>query len=574
MPHGGVPTRRRARPLLAGFLFALALSACGATGGTGGAPVLSVSPPTGHWTTGNAAGLRPAEKAYQLFNRGNAELRWRASASAPWVRLSAAEGLLPPGGKQEVLVSVAPDGAETAVSGKRRAEVRFENLSGGPGGTVRTVEWVATGAAADAAASVSAPEDALLVQRFGITWMLPAGTVHGTFANGDPWVVGPVDVLAIKPASFQEGGRTRNGSMVNPSPRLGWSQGFDSAAYGKYAGEGSYRPALNVALGVTPEKPLHLPPHSSLVSTLSDPQAGARPQVLTAAILTVLPEAPPEQSFRPPYCGKQKPIRHRVQDLQLDRLASLAPVPSTPPLADVERMFERPWIDHVPGWIGRYVHPKGSMPDYGREIADHVGNAALMLHLDLPVERKHKLLVSFVQCGIDLYGVLRDGGERNWQAGDGHHSGRKWPILFAGIMLGDPDMSGIGQDPGLLFMGEDGQTFYVEETSPGVYNGGHGGYDRSHVGLAEWGKKHALRPELDAEDWLADPYRGCCTANVWYGQLLAARIMGAVDLWNHDALFDYQDRYLRTARQRKQEDWVISWSRFPLEMWERYRAKF
>jgi hypothetical protein len=37
------------------------------------------------------------------------------------------------------------------------------------------------------------------------------------------------------------------------------------------------------------------------------------------------------------------------------------------------------------------------------------------------------------ELGIDNYGVLKAGGK--WPADGGHMNGRKWPILFAGLLL-------------------------------------------------------------------------------------------------------------------------------------------
>ena len=55
---------------------------------------------------------------------------------------------------------------------------------------------------------------------------------------------------------------------------------------------------------------------------------------------------------------------------------------------------------------------------------------------DLPPAKKEKLLIGFVQNGIDLWGIVR-AGFHGWQGFGGHGTGRKWPIVFAGIMLGD-----------------------------------------------------------------------------------------------------------------------------------------
>jgi len=249
------------------------------------------------------------------------------------------------------------------------------------------------------------------------------------------------------------------------------------------------------------------------------------------------------------------------------------PVASTPSLSEVESWFERPWIDHVQDWIGRYCHPSENMPDYGRDLCDRVSTASLMLQLDFTDAQKRTLLVRLVQVGIDFDGIVENGGKQNWPAGGGHHSGRKWPILFAGLMLGDGEMQKIGLDDTIAF-NEDDQTFFVEETAPGVYNWGYGGYGPQDEGLAEWGNQHAKNLGQDDSSWFGNPYRTCCTANVWWGEVLAARIMGAKALWNHDPLFDYMDRYRSVAPTTGQVSWTIAWSPFQLDMWDAYRSSY
>ena len=162
----------------------------------------------------------------------------------------------------------------------------------------------------------------------------------------------------------------------------------------------------------------------------------------------------------------------------------------------------------------------------------------MMLHLDFTDAEKETLLIGYVQAGIDLYGVVQDGGRNHWPGSGGNNSGRKWPILFAGMMLGDPGMRSIGSQD--VAFGEDTQCFYVAETPPGsgVYNNGYGGYGPEHLGMPEWGIEHAHRPQNDTVSWTGQAYRLCCTANAWWGQILAARIMDAESLWNHDSLFD------------------------------------
>jgi hypothetical protein len=77
-------------------------------------------------------------------------------------------------------------------------------------------------------------------------------------------------------------------------------------------------------------------------------------------------------------------------------------------------------------------------------------------------------------------------------------------------------------------------------------------------------------PVADNKAWCA-VYRQCCTANAWAGFVLAAHIMDAKGLWAHDALFDYQDRYMANEPRGA---WTRSWDNFTEEMWNRYRADY
>ena len=469
------------------------------------------------------------------------------------------------------------------------------------------------------------------LSQFGITWTFDkelttdgAGNTyqHGQFANGDYWVIGPVTIIRIDPPSTETtatwcdntgnttsphcwtGPRTMHGSMINPRAGVK-TQGYDSENYcwhmrfGRiYPNDGAYDASLNVALDVGVSNPLVIGPNNSLVSTISVPW-GELPQIKTAAILTVLPTAPAAGSFRPPYSGTDKTIKFNKNNLNYSLLSSLAPTASVPILhkavlnnpddqdETVERIFERPWLDHVSGPDARSIHPLATMENYGRDLSVQVGIGALMLHLNYTNSQKETLLIRYVQLGIDLYGIVEDGGDHNWPGNGGQASGRKFPILFAGLMLNDADMKGIGamsgdyldsgsyyagnEPPDYVHFGEDDQTFYVEETSPGVYNYGYGGYNASHVGLPDYGIQHALIPSKDNSSWTAN-YRDCCTAVSWAGWVLAAQIMeekaSAKTLWNHDALFDYQDRYMDTEVEYRQ------WDSFTEDMWDAYRVDY
>jgi len=164
----------------------------------------------------------------------------------------------------------------------------------------------------------SDPGYARRLSQFGITWTFSRDVPYGRFANGDYWVLGPVRIIEIDPASTETGGRTINGSMINPSPRNGAFQGYDSAMYAGYgpifdADLNAARPnQQDLSVG----NPLTVAPNASLVSSISVAAAGERPQLQTAAILTVLDTAPGDGAFRPAYCGADKTVRYYQQDLQ------------------------------------------------------------------------------------------------------------------------------------------------------------------------------------------------------------------------------------------------------------------
>ncbi|MCP4856829.1 MAG: hypothetical protein GY903_20290, partial [Fuerstiella sp.] len=318
------------------------------------------------------------------------------------------------------------------------------------------------------------------INQFGITWTFDKEYPCGQFANGDWWVVGPAVVTEISPG-LADG---MNGSMANPMPAH--EQGYDSRAW-------NYNPKLSV------QTPFEMDVNVSVVSTISNADTGSRKlnEVKTAAVLTCLAEVPPVGTFRPPYCGTHKPL-HNVSQLKRELLPSVAPVAGATTLSEAERWFERPWLSHLNHYKSQDIHPADNMPGYGREVAKQTGDAALLLTLDIP--DKETLLIRFVQYGIDNFGIFNSGGF--WPHNGGHQLGRKWPILFAGMMLEDEAMSRIGSDPRKgreLTFQEDDQTFYVTQAEVDATHDPRWGpthprhpvmtlpYEQRNIGLPEWG---------------------------------------------------------------------------------------
>jgi len=395
------------------------------------------------------------------------------------------------------------------------------------------------------------------VSRFGITWTFDQPRLTGQFVNGDWWVVGPTTVVSVSPGprsaaaggadepvrwayiadyinqfgdtAFQNNTARRNGSMINPT--WGGYQGYDS-------GGKNYSSSLSRTF------PRTLSVNQSLISTISHtslPNSLLIPfysddtdtLLRTAAILTCLASQPPDDAFRPPYAGSSKPI-YRASDLRRDLLPSLAPVANTPSLSQMERWVERPWLDHVSSWMMGATSPNENMAHYGREYARGVSMVGLRLMLNDSLAAKETLLIRFVQLGIDLQGIRVLGAK--WQMGGGNTSGRKWPILFAGVLLGDSAMSTF---PGNSEFHEDQQTYWgtgwAGQTVLWQMINHHGvapTYEERHP--STW----------DSMDWRSSGYRHCCNALSWIGEAMGALLLGAKQNWNHDQFFDYCDRWM------------------------------
>lgn len=391
------------------------------------------------------------------------------------------------------------------------------------------------------------------ISQYGITWTFDRPAKVGQFVTGDWWVLGPVTVVKVTPApgpvtaedlelklnrwndtSLRNDTTMRNGSMIVVKP--GRQQGYDSRGAGYSPGE-------------TVQFPLKLQPDQSLISSISNtqlpvdnfareimwPEEQQSENVMrTAAVLTCLSEVPPRNSFRPPYAGTLKPI-FTTDNILWDYLPSLQPAGEVPSWALFERYFQRPWIDHIMSWSQQQLVPNENGPNYGREHARIVSIASLMVSLDVPRQKKERLVIGLIQRGIDLYGLAMAGAY--WNEGGGHSSGRKWPILFASIMLGEPALARL---PETALFQEDTQTYYGK---------GWFGQTALYWMIQHHGKRsrYEEKPPEQWERWdrVTEGYRICCNAVSWVGTALTARYMKAIKLWNHDAFFDYVDRWMR-----------------------------
>ena len=422
------------------------------------------------------------------------------------------------------------------------------------------------------------------ISQYGITWKLDKKVRVGRFITGDYYFVGSATVVSRTPAPLfgdevkkagweivnrqavkedRTGKPARNGSILNLPLNTEYS-GLDSRIAGSF-----YKPAL------FQKPPFKMKPGDSLIASVSNKDmkrfTGHGYPLADYAVLTCLKKPVPADAFRPSYADTSNRI-HLARNLHRQLLHNLPRPSSAPDLEFWVRRYLRPWIDTVAWGYAAAVH---NQPRYGQWFAQGASVVSLMLQFNYPPQQKEKLLIHFVQYGIDLAGIAR-GGYVGWMGHGGFGGGRKWPIVFAGLMLGDKEMKSPGKSWPKVVFGEDTQT------SKGKTWRGFSVAFESHP---NWFKTpRELTPPSTWEKLGHENYRRCCTSKEWPGQALAARMMRAEKFWDHNPFFDYVDRWMtedleETERLIKKDHPKFKTfvgnsrrtNRFEQEMWDKYR---
>jgi hypothetical protein len=431
----------------------------------------------------------------------------------------------------------------------------------------------------------------------GITWTFAHEVRVGKFVNNDFYVVGACTVSTISPAPATS--PARNGSVLNIPPG-DQGTGFDDRS-------ANYRP------GFRAYPPIYLKPGDALVSTISLSDS-ARPALRawlssndgtesicrTAAVLTCMSAPVATDAFRPSYCDRQQRLYY-ADSLRWNVLPNLKRVSSmtTGKLHEWSSHFmNSPWLDVC--FFG-FDAPTDYMTHYSAETGRAVGIATLFLLCDFTRAEKDSLMKGLVQYGIDLWGIARGcSASRGWQAHGGHGSGRKWPMIFSGIMLGDTAMAVPTKTYPNLRIGEDMQTSrgycWATGDTNYVYTGHQGLWNGQPVSSSPgWGPYEDTPPsqwyccESGYSTPLGESYRRCCTSHSWIAEALSARLMGAMELWNHPDFFGYCDRWMTEThfdsleiiaiKAAKNWDFSANWQRqgaswdaITNDMWKTYRS--
>lgn len=410
------------------------------------------------------------------------------------------------------------------------------------------------------------------VTSYAVTWTFDADYPVGQYVTGDYYVVAPsgLSITGITPDGEGQSGAGTNGSMVNPTP--GNNQGYSSSA-------DNYSVGLNAGYTM----PLALSAGDSLVST-GAASGLYQTWVGDASVLTVVSSAPPAGSFRPPFCGTGKPV-HNISEINWSALGTLSPVGTPPGQAEMERAVQRPWVNHSGGAGGSWAIPYNNMPTYGRDISTKVSEIALFLSLNYSQAVKQDTLYGFLQAGLDYYyQMIMPEANEIFAPDGGVNGGQKFVIMFTGSVLDNAAMLATigGRSGDYLYDGTvnatdhwvppsdyihfqmDGQTFYVAQrdvdiTALPLWDGAdcvEGSewcpkagttdqpYTASHIGMGEWSIRYADVLNQSNADWQTLYRRASSPFIDASGQILVALAMGLKTAWNHDALFDYIDRYV------------------------------
>lgn len=395
------------------------------------------------------------------------------------------------------------------------------------------------------------------VSQYGITWSFDGEQPVGRFANGDWWVVGPVTLTGITPASTAD----EHGEYVNPEKG---DVNFDACL-----GSPVHRLSF----------PLEVEPGSSIVKGASlpapcydddnDPDREHRGELRTAAVLTVVDEPPPDNGatvFRPPYFGDDKPY-YSTNALRTDLLPSLAPPDdvNVGPLDEVAETFARVQLDHSGGnEDNRRLHPFENLKDYGAWYAQDTNHAALRLMLDDPIADKEQALVNYVQAGIDLLAVFEHDSGICSDADDhscaGHGPGRTIVMAFAATMLDSPELQASLDGAAERDMLTENWSVRRTDNAPTVLFG-----DVPCTEDLYWqvlGDSDPTGPDaepgpgpqscqdpygyIDGGYVPGDWYDNCCMAQPWKGSVTAQHLMPELkQSWpESDELIEYVDRWV------------------------------
>ncbi|MCP3920094.1 MAG: hypothetical protein GY711_31600 [bacterium] len=441
-------------------------------------------------------------------------------------------------------------------------------------------------------------------------WRFSGFRTCGRYVNGDWWVLGPVTITDITPATSFAGEQEwwRDGTMLNPSA-VDLVQGLDNSIFASAPAVGAMGYAYEHNLNIAAQLPYVVSAGTSVVTCISQETPGGRSQVRQIGVLTVVDAVPAENSFRPVYTGPgpKVPPAHlsEVVFSRLQGLPTAQPATLGEPIAwpSVAATVDNLWYE-APGiarFMKRQSRPSDFMPNYGRDIQGVLWNAMLpTLMSNYTTAQKRDTVINLIQIGLDRMALglqdpatsseIRQTYGGHWDGGAGHGDGAKLTIYYAGWLLDDVNLmnavlpaADLENGPVWHSFQEDDQPFVVVENNCGLC--GYGTFLPN--GTVDWGVSHFYEFRTygcainDDVHWIynepgtgcepngnGSAYRICCSANNWWGSSIISRVI-ADELGLPDserlftqAFYDYQVRYLTEmlARGYGNNDFELYWT--------------
>lgn len=278
-----------------------------------------------------------------------------------------------------------------------------------------------------------------------ITWT-PSRTV-GQYANGDYYIVGSISITDKSPKDVDGVAPHLHGCEVNPEPpdstsvsnalMQGMTHGLDSRIRFNM-----YSAALNLCAAL-PTATINAGSSIILGKSLTNctQRNKADSQCIEAIdVVTVVSEAPPANSFRPPFAGTDKSFAATTASIRYNVLHDWKSRGALPKLAALESecIFLGPvyilssgtqsWEKLAP--TSRCNTPRGQ--GYGRATNWGILDVMAALNSNANDAAKQTMAVRIIQAAIDIYGQYNAG---RWFAGAGGFCWAAKEVLVFGASL-------------------------------------------------------------------------------------------------------------------------------------------
>lgn len=435
----------------------------------------------------------------------------------------------------------------------------------------------------------------------GVTFLFAAPRPCGQYANGDWWVLGPVSITTMTPASTTQASgtdadgvayanRVMHGTMVNPGNRVwaaggllanntdnskqGWD-GLHRELLGAPTDKNIYESTFNRDPGVMGE-PLVVT-KGSVVKFVSNPTPPAqrRPVGLDMVVLTVVDAIPAADAIRPGVSRADKTSPCRLSEFNLDVFQNLAPTANAPTfeqaLGWVDRYIEAGQVD----FLNNYSH-KGinNHPEYGRNVGNELHRALLCLHLKtFSSEQKLTLLSHMAAIADDFVARHEENGVT--LGGGGGNQFKKPVVALCAAALGANAPASWRthlSDAENFRWAEDSQIFSVDGIDISLPRTTADGRPRSPYtyqmfGSADWGEAASYQIERSGSNWNAF-YRDIVAYSLYPGALAVELTAGAKAGWDHPEFWLYMDTVYLRRREGGAGNTMLP---FGLEMTDAYR---